>query len=433
VSVPTSLVHDRYKSGEGYHAVPPPYTGTVMPPKPDLVSYPASTGSKTIPTVFNVEPSTTKPIKDMSQLDRPSAPIIEDWTRPNIASYAMYKSKSPLRRPFIRHPSPKPSISPPRVNAAKPSAVSTAQNNHSKWVWKPKCLILDHTLRTSSASMTLKQFDYKDALGRSKSQALKDKGVIDSGWSRHMTRNISYLSDFEEINGGYVAFSGNPKGGKITGKDTECVVLSFDFKLPNENHVLLRVPRENNMYSVDLKNIVPSGDLTCLFTKATLDESNLWHRKLGHINFKTMNKLVKGNLVRGLPLKIFENTHTCVACKKGKQNRASCKSKHVRVSHPLQRLHMDLFGPTFVKSLNKKSYCLVVTDDYSRFSWVFFLATKDETSTILKTFITGIEKQINYKVKIIRSDIGTEFKNHDLNQFCEMKGIKREFSVARTH
>nr|GFB01265.1 ribonuclease H-like domain-containing protein [Tanacetum cinerariifolium] len=124
---------------------------------------------------------------------------------------------------------------------------------------------------------------------------------------------------------GYVTFGGNPKGGKISGKgkirigkldvndvyfvkelkfnlfsvsqmcdkknnvlftDTECIVLSLEFKLPDENHVLLRVPRENNMYNVDLKNIVPSGDLTCLFAKATLDESNLWHRRLGHINLK---------------------------------------------------------------------------------------------------------------------------------------------------
>nr|GEZ73528.1 ribonuclease H-like domain-containing protein [Tanacetum cinerariifolium] len=86
-------------------------------------------------------------------------------------------------------------------------------------------------------------------------------------------------------------FGGNPKGGKISGKDTECLVLSPEFKLPDDNQVLLRVPRENNMYNVDLKNIVPSGDLTCLFAKAILDESNLWHRRLGHINFKTMNKL----------------------------------------------------------------------------------------------------------------------------------------------
>ncbi|GJZ50083.1 ribonuclease H-like domain-containing protein, partial [Tanacetum coccineum] len=129
---------------------------------------------------------------------------------------------------------------------------------------------------------------------------LHDQGVIDSRCSRHMTWNMSYLIDFEEIDGGYIAFRGNPKGEKITG----------------------RVPRKNNMYSVDLKNIFPKGGLTFLFAKATSDESKLWHRRLGHINFKTMNKLVKGNLVRGLPSKLFENDQTCVSCQKGKQHRA---------------------------------------------------------------------------------------------------------------
>ncbi|GKA62433.1 retrovirus-related pol polyprotein from transposon TNT 1-94 [Tanacetum coccineum] len=203
--------------------------------------------------------------------------------------------------------------------------------------------------------------------------------------------------------------------------------------LIDESQVLLRVPRKNNMYSVDLKNIVPKRGLTCLFVKATSDESKLWHRRLGHLNFKTMNKLVKGNLVRGLPSKIFENDQTCVACQKGKQHRASCKSKTENsISLPLHLLHMDLFGPTFVKSLMKKMYCLVVTDDYSRFTWVFFLATKDETSGILKSFITGIENLVDHKVKVIRCDNGTEFKNREMNQFCEMKGILRQFSVART-
>nr|GEV23413.1 putative ribonuclease H-like domain-containing protein [Tanacetum cinerariifolium] len=213
-------------------------------------------------------------------------------------------------------------------------------------------------------------------------QALKDKGVIDIGCSRHMTGNISYLSDFEEINRGYVAFGRNPKGGKITSKgkiktskldfddvyfvkelkfnlfsvsqmcnkknnvlftDTECVVLSYDFKLPDENRMLLRVPRENKMYNVNLTNVVPLGDLTCLFAKATLDEYNLWHKKLSHINFKTMNKLVKGNLVRGLPSKVFENNHTCVACKKGKQHRASCNVGKETVS-PQQYVVLPLWS-----------------------------------------------------------------------------------------
>ncbi|GKA15456.1 putative ribonuclease H-like domain-containing protein [Tanacetum coccineum] len=95
-------------------------------------------------------------------------------------------------------------------------------------------------------------------------------------------------------------------------------------------------------------------------------------------------------------------------------------------------LHMDLFGLTNVKSLMKKSYCLVFIDDFSRFSWVFFLATKDETSGILKTFITEIENQLDHKVKFIRCDNRTEFKNSVMNQFYKMKGIKREFSIART-
>ncbi|GJV65139.1 ribonuclease H-like domain-containing protein [Tanacetum coccineum] len=186
-----------------------------------------------------------------------------------------------------------------------------------------------------------------------------DKGFVDSGCSRHMTGNIAYLSDFKEFNGGYVAFGGGAYGGRITGKgtlktdnldfedvyfvnelnfnlfsvsqmcdkknyvlftDTECLVLSPNFKLPDENQTLLKIPRKDNMYSFDIKNIVPKKSLTCRVAKATLDESMLWHRKLGHINFKNINKLVKDNLVRGLPTKRFENDQTCVACLNGKQN-----------------------------------------------------------------------------------------------------------------
>ncbi|GKB21079.1 putative ribonuclease H-like domain-containing protein [Tanacetum coccineum] len=146
-----------------------------------------------------------------------------------------------------------------------------------------------------------------------------------------------------------------------------------------------------------------------------------------------MNKLVMGNLVKGLPSKIFENDHYCVVYQKGKQHKAIYKAKLVNsISKPLHMFHMDLFGPTNIKSLMKKSYCLVVTNDSSRFSWVFFFVTKDETSGILKTLITKIENQLDHEVKVIRSDNGTEFKNSVMNRFYKMKGIKREFSVART-
>ncbi|GJV02846.1 putative ribonuclease H-like domain-containing protein [Tanacetum coccineum] len=393
-------------------------------------------------------------------------------------SYLSKTAHSTVKRPIHKNTTFKNSNINQRVNTvrgknfntARPKAVVNAvkENNFNAvkastcWVWKPKHKVLDH----GNPQMDL-----------------QDQGVIDSGCSRHMTGNMSYLTDYEEIDGGYVAFGGNPKERKITGKivsqmcdkknsvlfnDTECIVLSPNFKLIDESQVLLRVPRKNNMYSVDLKNIVPKGGLTCLFAKATSDESKLWHRRLGHLNFKTMNKLVKGNLVRGLPSKIFENDQTYVACQKRKQHRASCKSKSENsISLPLHLLHMDLFGPTFVKSLMKKMYCLVVTDDFSRFTWVFFLATKDEISGILKSFITGIENLVDHKVKMIKCDNGTEFINREMNQFwkaaqsllftwvfflatkdetsgilksfitgienlVDHKGILRQYSVART-
>nr|GFC72263.1 putative ribonuclease H-like domain-containing protein [Tanacetum cinerariifolium] len=187
------------------------------------------------------------------------------------------------------------------------------------------------------------------------------------------------------------------------------------------------------MYFIDLNNIVPHKDLTCLVAKASADESMLWHRRLGHLNFKTMNKLVRHNLVKGLPSRCFKNDHTWVACLKGKQHKASCKTKLVNsVSNPLHTLHMDLFGPTFVSSLNHKWYCLVVTDDFSMFTWTFFLRTKDETSSILRNFITEMENLKDHKVKIIKCDNGREFKNKEINELYTIKVIKREFSNART-
>ncbi|GJY10438.1 putative ribonuclease H-like domain-containing protein [Tanacetum coccineum] len=265
-----------------------------------------------------------------------------------------------------------------------------------------------------------------------------DRGIFDSGCSGHMTGNKDQLEDFEEFNGGSVTFGGSK--GYITGKgrirvgnldfdsvsfvkelghfnlfsisqicdkqhkvlftETECLVVSSDFKMPDENQILLKVPRHHNMYSFDMKTPTPAKGFACLIAKATYDESKMWHRRLGHINFKNLNKLVKGNLVRGLPSKVFRNDHTCVACHKGKQHRASCKAKLERlITEPLHTLHMDLFGPTSVKSINHASYCLVITDDCTRFSWVFFLASKDETSGILQNFIRQIENQLNHRVK----------------------------------
>ncbi|GJS05458.1 putative ribonuclease H-like domain-containing protein [Tanacetum coccineum] len=392
---------DNCKKGvgyENYNAVPPPYTGNFMPPTPDL-SFTGLDKFVNKPVVENC--------KAMSSEEEPKvvrknndAPIIEKWV--------LDDEEEDVSQPKIEKKIVRSSI------VEKEFVISKQQEKTTR-----------KTIKQGNPQMDL-----------------QDQGVIDSGCSMHMTGNMSYLTNYKEIDRGYVAFGGNPKGGKIKGKgtiktgnldfenvyfvrelkfnlfsvlqmcdkknsvlfnDTECIVLSLNFKLIDESQVLLRVPRKNNMYSVDLKNIVPKGGSTYLFAKSTSDESKLWHRSLCHLNFKTMNKLVKGNLIRGLPSKLFENDQTCVACQKGKQHRASCKSKTENsISLPLHLLHMDLFGLTFVKSLMKKMYCLVVTDEY------------------------------NHKVKAIRCDNRTEFKNREMNQFCAMKDILTQFSVART-
>ncbi|GJV78418.1 putative ribonuclease H-like domain-containing protein [Tanacetum coccineum] len=276
---------------------------------------------------------------------------------------------------------------------------------------------------------------------------IEQRELFDSGCSRHMTGNKAYLGEYQDYNGGPVAFGGSKlyitgkvshmcdKKNKVLFTDTGCLVLSSDFKLPDENQVLLRIHRQNNMYSFNLENIVPSRGLACLIAKATFDKSNKWHRRLGHVNYKNLNKLLKGNLIRGLPLKVFQNDHTYVACQKGKQHKASCKAKPMSsISQPLQLLHMDLFGPTSVRSINHKTYCLVITNDFMHgvVGVCLFRTRRNETSGIFKNFIRQIENQLNQKVKTIRCDNGIEFKNRDIIEFYGSKGIKREYSNART-
>ncbi|GJV40205.1 putative ribonuclease H-like domain-containing protein [Tanacetum coccineum] len=327
-----------------------------------------------------------------------------------------HKTHSPFSRPFNNTTTLRTNFSYQKVNTAEVNAVSAVGGKRET-------------------------ADYPH-------RALQNKGIVDSGCSRHMTGNKAYLAEYQDFNGGPVAFGGSK--GYITGKG-KIKIGKLDFKdvcfvkeLQHFNlfYVSQICDKKNKVLFTDFECLVLSPEfklpdairgLACLIAKATIDESNKWHRRLGHVNFKNLNKLVKGNLVRGLPSKIFQNDHTCVACQKGKQHKASCKAKSVSsISHSLQLLHMDLFGPTSVRSLNHKTYCLVITDDFSRFSWVFFLRTKDETSEILKDFIRQIKNQLNQKVQTIRCDNGTEFKNRDFIKLCGSKGIKKEYSNART-
>nr|GEY87489.1 hypothetical protein [Tanacetum cinerariifolium] len=168
----------------------------------------------------------------------------------------------------------------------------------------------------------------------------EDEGVFNSSCSRSMTGNKERLDDFQEFQGRKVTFGG--------GEDTECLVLSKDFKLPDESMVVLKVPRKHNLYTINLNNL----------------------------------------------------------CPRGKQHKASYKAINAvsSIFDPLQFLHMDLFGPISIRSIDHKYYCLVITDDFSRFCWVFFIEHKDETYLILKDFINLVENQLNKKVKAMRCD-----------------------------
>nr|GEY63467.1 ribonuclease H-like domain-containing protein [Tanacetum cinerariifolium] len=360
--LPPSPIYDRYQSGDGYHDVSPPYTGTFMPPKPNLIFQNAPNVNETVYTTFNVKLGPTKPATDLSHTHRPSTPIIEDWVfdSEDDSEAEILQNAPSFVQPIEQVKTPRPSVKPvvtsiptanTKIDIPKPNSNGNHMNRKSCFVLLTKSKLVPITAARPVTTAVLKPHVTRPRpakpivtkphspprrhINRSPSpkvgnflpkvtavkvpqgnpqHALNNKEVIDSGYSRYMTGNMSYLSDFKELNGGYVTFGGNPKGGKISGKgkiktgklnfddvyfvkelkfnlfsvsqmcdkknsvlftNTECLVLSPKFKLPVENQVLLRVPRENNMYNVDLTNIVPSGDLTCLFAKATLDDSNL--------------------------------------------------------------------------------------------------------------------------------------------------------------
>ncbi|GJT03101.1 ribonuclease H-like domain-containing protein [Tanacetum coccineum] len=151
----------------------------------------------------------------------------------------------------------------------------------------------------------------------------EDEGIFYSGCSRsRITRkgrirtptldfeNVYYVKELQQFN----LFSISQicdKNNRVLFTDTDCLVLSNDFKLPDESMVLLRVLRKHNLYTFNLNNLAPKENLACLVAKASSDEAVKWHRRMGHVNYKNMNKLVKDNLVRGLPPKLFKNDHLC--------------------------------------------------------------------------------------------------------------------------
>ena len=282
--------------------------------------------------------------------------------------------------------------------------------------------------------------------------------ILDSGCSRHMTGDRALLTNVVEKVGPVVTFGDDIKGfttgygnleisnviieniSLVYGLEHNLLSISqfcdkgYDVSFYKERCLIsnrkdeklaLTGVRKGNMFIADL-NSTSKGELKCFYSKASSNLSWLWHRKLSHLNFKTMNSLVKRELVRGLPQMEFYQ-------EKGKSKKASHKSKDMSgITEPLQLLHMDLFGPVNIMSISKKKYVLVIVDDYSKYTWVLFLHSKDEAPQMIIDHVKKIELEAKLPVRTIRSDNGTEFKNAVLTDFCTEKGISRQYSAPRT-
>ncbi|KAK1644620.1 hypothetical protein QYE76_062425, partial [Lolium multiflorum] len=286
------------------------------------------------------------------------------------------------------------------------------------------------------------------------------KWVLDSGCTSHMTGGKNLVKELRpNINNITVSFGDNSTSevlgfGKvvvahnITLVDVMLVktlgynLLSMGFAVFIDNDIVvllwsktLKVAfvgyREHNLYVVDFSGTTTSSAM-CLFGKA--DVGWLWHRRLAHVNMRTLQSLHKGNHIVGLMENVsFAKDRVCRACVEGKMHDSPHPSKTIISSKRiLELLHVDLFGPVTHASLGAKKHCLVIVDDYSRYTWVYFLKTKDETQQIFIDFATEVQRQHNLLIMAIRSDNGSEFKNYTLNDFLSDEGIHHQYSAAYT-
>ncbi|GJV90478.1 retrovirus-related pol polyprotein from transposon TNT 1-94 [Tanacetum coccineum] len=287
---------------------------------------------------------------------------------------------------------------------------------------------------------------------------------LDSGCSKHMTGNRSQLMNFVSICQGIVRF-GNDHIVRIVGYG-DCQLgnltisrvyyveglghnlfsvgqfcdgdLKVAFRKNNyfirnlEGVDLLSGSRDTNLYTISLDDMLKTYPI-CLLSKASKTKSWLWHCRLSHLNFGTINKLAKDGLTRGIPRLKFQKDHLCFAYALGKSKKSSHQPKAKDTNQEkLYLLHMDLCGLMCMASINGKRYILVIVDDYSRFTWVRFLRTKDEAPEAIIKCIKIIQVCLNATVCNVRIDNGTEFVNQTLREFYENVRISHQTSVART-
>ncbi|KAJ9566372.1 hypothetical protein OSB04_002338 [Centaurea solstitialis] len=287
---------------------------------------------------------------------------------------------------------------------------------------------------------------------------------LDSGCSRHMIGNKSLLLNYVFEKGPSVTFGDNAKGitkgydtlsnGFITFNQVAYVeglmhnLLSisqlcdlgykviFDICACNvindRGESVLSGNRKENVYIINM-DTQSEAESICFISEEAEKRGWLWHKRLSHLNFRTLHSLSSKDLVIGLPKLHILKDKVCSACERGNISRSSFKPKqNFSINTPLQLLHVDLCGPVSTPSLGGKRYILVIVDEFSHFTWTFFLRLKGEAAEEIILFIKKIEVQSGLPVRSIRSDNRTEFKNYTLDTFLNDKGITQQFSAVRT-
>ncbi|WVZ52304.1 hypothetical protein U9M48_003377, partial [Paspalum notatum var. saurae] len=289
--------------------------------------------------------------------------------------------------------------------------------------------------------------------------------VLDSGCTNHMTRERDMFTSLQVTNESQEIVFGDSGKGEVIGVGN--IPISHDQSLSNVllvdslSYNLLCVSQLcekgfNCLFTDEGVQILRREDSSIAFTGrlkgklylvdfttnrvtsetslvAKSDKGWLWHRRLAHVGMRNLAKLQKDEHILGLTNVSFEKDKVCSACQAGKQVGVPHPAKNIiTTSRPLELLHMDLFGPVAYISIGGNKYGLVIVDDYSRFTWVFFLSDKGETQEVLKKFMTRAQNEYEVKIKKVRSDNGKEFKNTGVEEYLDEEGIKHEFSVPYT-
>jgi hypothetical protein len=219
---------------------------------------------------------------------------------------------------------------------------------------------------------------------------------------------------------------------QLYGMGYNCLFSNVDVKIlrREDSSVAFTGRLKGKLYLIDFTTNKVTSE-TCLVAKS--DKGWLWHRRLVNVGMRNLAKLQKDSHIIGLTNVVFEKDRVCGACQAGKQHGVPHQSKNVvTTKRPLELCHMDLFGLVAYISIGGSKYDLVIVDDFSRFTWVFFLSDKGETQEILKKFMRRAQNEFELKIKKVRSDNGIEFKNTGVEEFLGEEGTKHEFSVPYT-